>query len=232
MATFGLIHGAWHGAWCWEPLRVELEAAGHEVRAVDLPCEDPAAGCTAYASDVVRAVAGAEDDLVLVGHSLGGLTLPIAARELPARHLVFLAAMLPEPDISLVDQLRAEPGMLRREEYMPGLGPTDEQGRNAWVDLAVARRTLYGDCDEPTARAAFERLRPQATTPYAEPFPLDRLPDVERTAVVCADDGIVDAGWAAGAVRARLGVEPVTLPGSHSPFLSRPSELARLLTRL
>ena len=49
MATFGLVHGSWHGAWCWERLVPELEARGHRAVAVDLPAEDPAAGLTRHA---------------------------------------------------------------------------------------------------------------------------------------------------------------------------------------
>ena len=232
MATFGLVHGAWHGSWQWERLRPELEGLGHSVRAVDLPCEDPGAACSAYAAIVVEALSGSDDDLILVGHSLGGLTVPIAASELQVRHLVFLCSVLPVPGISLVDQLQAEPSMARRDEYAAGLSDPDDLGRNRWIDFEIAWRSFYGDCDENAARAAFDRLRPQATAPYVEPCPLERLPEVERTYVVCSDDGIVNAEWATGAARARLGVEPVNLPGSHSPFLSRPSELARLLAGL
>ena len=43
MTTFALVHGAWHGAWCWEPVMAELERRGHRAVAVDLPCDDPAA---------------------------------------------------------------------------------------------------------------------------------------------------------------------------------------------
>lgn len=69
MTTFGLVHGAWHGAWCWDLLAQELEARGHRAIAVDLPCEDSSAGCAEYAAAVVEALAGVGDDLVVVGHS-------------------------------------------------------------------------------------------------------------------------------------------------------------------
>ena len=71
MATFGLVHGAGLGAWCWERLIPILERLGHRVFAMDLPCEDRAAGAVRYAEVVDRAIPPA-DDLVLVGHSLGG----------------------------------------------------------------------------------------------------------------------------------------------------------------
>jgi pimeloyl-ACP methyl ester carboxylesterase len=116
--------------------------------------------------------------------------------------------------------------------YERGLAPPDEQRRREWADFAVARETLFADCDEDAARAAFARLRPQATAPYGEPCPLAELPPVPAAYVLCADDRIVTPGWSRRAARDRLGVEAVELPGDHSPFLSRPAELAALLADL
>ena len=80
-----LVHGGGHGAWCWERLTPELEALGHRVIAMDLPIEDSAATFDDYANIVCAAtqdVAGA--DLILVGHSIGGQTVPVvAARRQP-----------------------------------------------------------------------------------------------------------------------------------------------------
>ena len=56
MSTFALVHGAWHGAWCWEQLTPELEALGHRVIAMDLPCDDGAATFDDYADVVCDAV--------------------------------------------------------------------------------------------------------------------------------------------------------------------------------
>ncbi|HYM56772.1 MAG TPA: alpha/beta hydrolase [Solirubrobacteraceae bacterium] len=228
MTTFALVHGAWHGAWCWERLAPELERLGHEVLAVDLPCDDAAATFTTYADLVVRALEGEPEDVVVVGHSLGGLTIPLVVARRPVRRLVFLCALIAAPGKSFDEQFAAERGMLI-PGHAAGLGERDEQGRRGWVDFELTRATLYADCTETDVRAAFERLRPQARAPHAEPCPLDALPDVERSYVVCADDRIVDPDWSRRAARERLGVEPVELPGSHSPFLSRPAELARAI---
>lgn len=231
MTTFGLVHGAWHGAWCWDRLIPELQRLGHEAVAPDLPCDDPQAGFSDYADIAVEALAPHQDDLVLVAHSLGGLTLPIAAQRLRPRHQVYLCALIPEPGRAFAEQLQDDAGMLRREEYLPGLSGPDAQGRTTWSDFEIARRTFYGDCDEADARWAFDRLRPQAHAPYAEACPLQELPDVPTTYVLCTEDGIVRADWSRRTVPERLGVEPVELPGSHSPFLSRPADLAQLLAR-
>lgn len=98
-----------------------------------------------------------------------------------------------------------------------------------WIDFEVARESLYGDCDEPIAKAALERLRPQALTPYVEPCPLDELPQVERAYILCSADRLINPEWARHAASDRLNVEPIELPGSHSPFLSRPVDLAQVL---
>jgi pimeloyl-ACP methyl ester carboxylesterase len=50
MVTFGLVHGAFHGSWCWQRLTPELERLGHRVLAVDLPSEDPRVGASEYAA--------------------------------------------------------------------------------------------------------------------------------------------------------------------------------------
>jgi pimeloyl-ACP methyl ester carboxylesterase len=110
METFALVHGAWHGAWCWEPLVRELESRGHRTIAVDLPCDDTAAGCAEYAATVIRALDGIED-AVVVGHSLGGLTIPLV----PAKRLVFLCGLVPRPGRGLMDVNDREPEM-----FVPG----------------------------------------------------------------------------------------------------------------
>ena len=72
MTLFVLLHGAWHGGWCWSGVQEELMAAGHRCVAPDLPCDDVDAGWTRYAEAAMSAVDGGGDDLVLVGHSLAG----------------------------------------------------------------------------------------------------------------------------------------------------------------
>jgi pimeloyl-ACP methyl ester carboxylesterase len=230
VATFALVHGAWHGAWCWERLVPELEARGHGAIAVDLPCDDPEMGCAAYAERAAAALAGAGDDLVLVGHSMGGLTIPLVAAARPARLLVFLCALLPRPGASLIDQLRSG-----EEIFVPGFGASlarDDLGRSHWPDEAALIATLYQDCDPADAARAYARLRPQGRPPNVEPCLLEALPAVPCASILARDDRSIAPAWSRRAARERLGVEALELEGGHSPFLSRPAELADLLTRL
>jgi pimeloyl-ACP methyl ester carboxylesterase len=176
---------------------------------------------------VVAATAGAGDDLVLVGHSLGGLTIPLVAAARPARKLVFLCGLLPRPGVSLVDQLAEEP-----EIFMPGFDDgiaRDELDRSYWRDEDAAGEVLYGDCPRQLTSWAVARLRPQARPPSREPCPLSEWPAVESVSLFTSDDCTVNPAWSRRAARERLGASTVELPGGHSPFLGRPAELAEAL---
>lgn len=231
MATFGLVHGAGHGAWCWERLRPELAARGHRAVAVDLPCEDPTAGARRYA-EVVDGALPRVDDLVLVGHSLGGLTIPLVAALRPVRRLVFLCALIPEFGRSLADQVDADPAL-----YHPVLrshpGRLSDAAGTVWFrDEAAVRDVFCHDCEPADVRWVFSRLRRQAAAPRREPCPLSAWPPGERAYVLCREDRAVSPAWSRRAAPGRLGVEPIELDGSHSPFVSRPAGLAAILDRL
>jgi len=228
MTMFALVHGAWHGAWCWEALTPLLQQEGHDVVAMDLPCNDASANFETYADVVCAALDGYNHDVVLVGHSLGANTIPLVAARRPVRHLVYLCGLVPAIDRSVLDQI------VGAEMMLPGWdgGLSDADSRTTWVDRDGARALLYADCDEPTVEAAFDRLRPQALYPGTLPFSLSEFPAVSCTSVICTDDRMVNPDWSKRIARERLGADLIELPGSHSPFFSQPSALADVLLRL
>jgi pimeloyl-ACP methyl ester carboxylesterase len=230
MATFALVHGAWCGSWCWESLAPLLRCAGHDVIVMDLPRDDGSATFADYADVVCDALEGVDEDVVLVGHSMAGATVPLVAARRAVRHVVYLCAFVPDIGRTVLDQLRDEPVV--DPAYLKGLSEPDSQNRTAWVDLQLARELLFGDCDESTSRAAASRLGPQARYPYSVPFSLTEFPDVSSTSVVCSEDRMVRPEWSRRIARDRLGAELIELAGSHSPFLSRPRVLADVLLRL
>ena len=231
MTTYALVHGAWHGAWCWERLTPLLQQAGHDVVTMDLPSEDGAATFDSYADVVCAALTGCDDDVVLVGHSYGGNTVPLVAARRPIRHLVYLCAMIPDIGRSLFDQMSDELEMLN-PAYEQGLSVPDEQLRQLWTDLDVACAMFYGDCDEPTTKAALDRLRPQSAYPAILPSSLAEFPAVKTTYIVCSGDQMLRPEWSRRTARQRLDAELIELPGDHSPFYSRPSVLADVLLGL
>ena len=234
MATFALVHGAWHGAWCWERLAPLLQQAGHDVVAPELPSEDGSADFDAYADVVCAALRGRDDDVVVVAHSLAGATGALVPDRRPVRHLVYLCAAIPEAGLSLVDQWQAQPDMVAKEfgdGWLQGLTEPDEQLRTAWVDLDFARKVFYADCDEATVSAAIEHLRPQSGYPWTLPCSLTEHPSVGLYVSGVHEDRVVNPVWSRRAARS-IGADIVELPGSHSPFLSRPSAVADVLLRV
>src|SRR5688572_9665251 len=100
--TYALIHGAGDVAWYWHLVAAELRGRGHEVLAVDLPCEDDSAGWAEYADAIVGAI-GDRTHLVVVAQSLGGFTAPIVCARKPVDLLVLVAGMIPRPGESAND---------------------------------------------------------------------------------------------------------------------------------
>ena len=230
MTTFALVHGAWGSGWHWAGVPAELRALGHAAVAPDLPCDDREATFDDYADVVLAALGEARDaDVVVVSFSLGGHTAPLVAALRPVRELVYLAALLPEPGVSLGEQFRRGDRMLL-PEYAAGVDRPDEHGLTRWVDFDVYYRTTCHECSEPVARERFERSRAQSIRPYRTPCSLTARPEVPTRYILCRDDRLIDNSFWRPAARARLGTEPVELPGDHSPMASRPQELARLLT--
>jgi thioesterase domain-containing protein len=231
VTTFGLVHGAWHGAWCWDLLHDELRHRGHDVVAADLPCDDPAAGAEAYAQVMLRALDGAGPDVVLVGHSLGCLTVPVVAERLaaldrPVRRMVLLAPLLPRPGRSFNEQRADEP-----DRMMPGLDAGQirhDDGSTTWQPPA-AIATMYPDAPPPLAEWAARRLRRQHWLVLREVSPLKAWPAGDVSVIACGSDGVVNPDWVRRVARVRFGDEAYVLPGDHSPFLARPRQLADLI---
>jgi pimeloyl-ACP methyl ester carboxylesterase len=227
MATFALIHGAWGSGWHWGPLVGELERTGHAVVAPDMPCEDPEAGFDDYAEVVLEALKDVDGDVVVVGYSLSGNVAPLVAARRPVAELVYLAAMIPEPGVSFQSQAERGDAMLR-PEYRAGLEADADS--TWWVDFDVYRDVVHHDCDEHVVRERFARSRRQCNRKYREPCSLIARPAVPTRYILCTEDRIMNNEFWSGAVRERLGIEPVELAGSHSPMVSRPAELALLLS--
>ena len=220
-----LVHGNFHGAWCWDLLRPELERRGHRVFAMDLPISDPASGAAEYAKAVEDALP-ADCVPMLVAHSAGGLVAPLVAAQRPVKRLVFLAAFLAVPGKSAYDQRATEP----LDGYTPKTSEWTDLGDDVWkVGPNTATEILYNDAAPELAQWAIECLRPQSYGFMSEKSPLAAWPDVECRSIVCRDDHAINPAWVRAAAHDRLGTTAVEIDGGHSPFLTRPAELAAIL---
>jgi pimeloyl-ACP methyl ester carboxylesterase len=226
MSTFVLVHGAWHGRWCWERLQAELSRRGHETVAMDLPVADGRATFVDYRDAVLAAwpSGAASDGAVLVGHSLGAMVVPLVAAMRPVSASVYLCPVVPNVAGMPWDDA---PAMGTPEAYVTVTHP---DGSASFDSLDEAVATFYGTCDPGDAAWAFARLQPQnSTSLWDRPYPLTELPPGPRVAVAGAYDQAITPTYLRSVCRTRLGVDPVEIDTDHSPFLSAPAILADLL---
>lgn len=224
--TFVLVHGATFAASCWDRLVPHLEG---DVVAVDLPGRGnrPAELGTLTVADFVAAVVAeieARDlrDVVLVGHSLAGVTLPGVAARVPDRlaRLVFVAATVPEHGCSVLSTLdRATRGVAAENTLRADLSPGE-----AW-----ARAAFCNDMDEEQAQWTLAHMGAEAPGVLSEPVDLRGLrAGVPLTWVKLLRDAIVPPDRQERFAH-RIGAELVELDAGHMAMISRPAQLAQRL---
>ena len=225
MSTVVLIHGAGDVGWSWHLVVAELRALGHDAVTPDLPCEDQDAGLPEFAETVLAEV-GERRDLVVVGHSFGGLTAPLVAdrrRDAGLMRLVYLAAMIPAPGERPADWWE-NTGYERaaREQSVRDGGLTGHE------DPFVS---FWNGVPRPLAEEAERRSRGQAGTSSAAPWPLAAHPTVPTRVLACREDRFFPLAFQRRVARERLGSEVEEVPGCHCAMLSHPRELARALVQ-
>jgi pimeloyl-ACP methyl ester carboxylesterase len=222
--TVILVHGAWHGRWCWERVTPLLDASGVSHAEVELPF-------TGHDDDV-DATRALLDDIdgtkVLVGHSYGGLVISGAgqARD-DLAHLVYLCAFLVQPGESVFDEL-GRVADLPSGKLLDAIARHDDGRSSINPDMAVA--AFYAQSPPDAARQATARLRPMdggSTLAKCKGAPWRHVPS---TYVLCEQDQAIPVE---GQRRmARHASNSVVLDTDHSPFLSMPDQTGRLLIDL
>jgi pimeloyl-ACP methyl ester carboxylesterase len=219
MATYVLIPGAGSDSWYWHLVVPRLRSLGHDVVAVDLPCDDDSAGLAEYTDTVVDAIGG-RTDLVLVAQSMAGFTAPLVCERVPVDLLVLLAAMVPMPGESPGDWW-ANTGheqAKRENAELEGREDSDDPVEMFLHDLPPAVRA-----------EAMMQGRNQSGTPFEKPWPLAAWPEVPTRFLLCRDDRFFPADFQRRVVKDRLGITPDEMDGGHLVALSRPVELVSRL---
>lgn len=225
MTTFCLIHGSGQGPAGWKLLAQELDERGHDILTPAFQLERTDEGAAWHADTIIEALDRSgrlPSEVICVAHSAGGMYLPLIAERWQPRCMVFLAAVIPCPGISLAEQHRADPSMFNPAWI--GKNPHDDD---------VAREFVFHDCPPNRLEWAMAtRIFFYAKRAIEEPCPLKEWPAVPAAYVACKDDRTIAPAWQLKAARERLGVEPVELPGGHCPHVSRPEVLAEVLHRI
>jgi pimeloyl-ACP methyl ester carboxylesterase len=234
MATIILIHGSWHGGWCWDDVVAPLQAAGHRVLAPDLlgmgddgmPPSDVT--LARWTEQIAQLVDSQPEPVLLVGHSRGGIVISEAAEARPdgIAALVYLCAFLPQSGESLFQLAQTDEESL----ILPELAIDEARGVHS-VRREKAHDIFYGTSPASRADDAVSRLKPEPNAPIFTPLHLtaENFGRVPRYYVRCARDRAVGPALQDRMVAASPCRTVYSLDTDHSPFFSAPAELVDIL---
>ncbi len=237
MSTFLLIHGGWHGGWCWDKVKAALEDRGHQVLAPDLPGHGsnttPISEVTLelYARTTAEIAAAQSEPVIAVGHSMTGISNSQAAEYSPEsfQGLVFLAAFLLSDGQCLFDMAALDPDNL----VLPNLIPSVDQLSTTFKPEAL-KAALYADCSDEDIERAKSLLGPQAMGVFQTPLSItpERAGKVPRYYIECLQDRAIAPRIQKMMYTENPCEKVFTIDSSHSPFFSKPDEVADHLSSI
>jgi len=232
LTTYVLVHGAWHGAWCWDKVTPLLEKAGHTVVARDLPGmgedETPHKDITLQSwTDWLCALLDEQPEpVVLLGHSRGGLNITAAAEQRPDRikQLIYLCAFLPRNGESVLGLISSEPD----NQILPNLIPSDDGASTAFNEDALPD-VFFNDCSEEDTNWALSKVTPEPLAPASAPVAVTdaNFGRVPRAYIECPEDQAVPPSLQKRMYTATPCDPMISMSTSHSPFISQPGELVK-----
>lgn len=232
--TFILIHGAWHGGWCWENIERRLHALGHKTIAPDMPGhglrKEKIENQTLqnYVDCVVKILDEQEEPVILVGHSLGGAIVTMAAEARPEkiRKIIYLAAFMMAPGQSC-------------NGMKSGIKPMDllarsENGLTVPWGLEQVNNRFAQDCSNVDRQYMISKLNEEAIEPLiAEVFPTEkRWGSIRRFYIACLHDKAVSPDVVKEMLQTSPCEEVYELLADHSAFYSAPEELCYVLHKI
>jgi len=227
-----LVHGAWHGGWCFSWLQKELDRRGIPSYAIDLPGHGASvqglgdlAGDATAVRDFLQVLADRGiTDPVLVGHSYGGAVISQAAIGEPSvSSLIYIAAFALEAGESVMSAL----GTFPHHNVALGSAIQVRDDGSSVLDPSLARSALYGSCGEDAINAAISRLTPQPMATMIQPLSHSALGHIRSTYVICSQDQAVHPVHQE--IMAQRCTDSITLDTDHSPFLSMVNETANII---
>jgi pimeloyl-ACP methyl ester carboxylesterase len=233
MSDFVLVHGAWHGAWCWKRVLPALWRAGHRAFAVSLTgvgerahLMSPSITLDTHVADVL-AVIDAEElrSAVLVGHSYAGMVITGVADRIPdarqLEHVVYLDAVVPRPG----------------ECWSSGHSPDTQATRRAAIAehgvLPPPDPSIYGLTGEDHAWVArHQTAQPGGVYDHALAFDANRAARWPRTFIDCSSPALATIALMRQRVRSEPGWNVLDIPTGHDAMVSAPQALAEALLSL
>lgn len=240
--TYLLVHGAWHGAWCWDKVIPLLKGNGHRAIAIDLPGHGQHQSDTAnitledYVNDVVKTANDRSGEVILVGHSMAGIVISQAAEALGTKvsALIYVDAFLPKNGESLFSLVEATLMQLTKDSRKPLLVDnivTSEEGKTNWVIPEMAAEIFYHDCPEEDQKTALARMSKEPIAPLATPVRLtdDVYGAIPKYFILCTESRDLDKTFQSTNMLCK---KVYRLASGHSPFFSMPDKLVQILEEI
>lgn len=236
-SMFILIHGAYHGGWCWDAIADRLRDQGHEVQTPDLPGHGRDPGWLAdqtmpsYVDRIITLVDAASSKVTLIGHSMGGAiaTATANARTDKMERVIYLTAYIPIHGESVGDVVKTDPASHVKADrvYIEGLGAVS-------LKTGTLADAFYNDATARMLAFAEDRVQLQSPIPFRHQFELnnDTLKHIPKTAIICTEDRAISPDHQR-MMAARAGCDPILdIDTGHSPFVTQPDELTAIINRL
>lgn len=232
--TYLFIHGAYHGAWCWDLTIKEIEHLGHRAISIDLPGHGrdntPRQSVTlsSYISAIVKCIETRKlSNVHLVGHSLAGVTLPSVIEQCGdvVSAVTLLAAIVLSEGQRVIDVIPED----RRRIYFELADASPD--RSVLFDLELARQIFFSKLSDEDANLYYSKLTPQPFDLYLEPLPVGPGGiQIPKRYILCTEDQALPPPLCENFARL-LGVQPLIVNSGHDLMLSHPKVLAHLLVQ-
>lgn len=231
-----LVHGAWHGSWCWEEVALKLKQLGHNVLTPDLPghynnkCDFKYINLSKYVDYITQLVKNSPDNMILVGHSMAGVIISQVAENIPDKidHLIYISAFIPQDKSSLLDE--------EKQAKIPtvSLAITVDESECAISlkdDPKQIRELFFNCCNDSDAAYALSNLQKQPLHPFIDKASLSngRFGNVSKLYIECLQDNAIRIEDQRRMHSKTAACNVKTLDTDHSPFFSAVDGLIRLI---
>ena len=229
---FILIHGAYHGGWCWDAVTDLLRDAGHDVQAPDLPGHGRDPGWLAdqtmpgYIDRIAQLIDSVPSTVTLVGHSMGGAIATTAACARPdqVERVIYLSAYIPIDGESVGDVVKTDPASHVRVDRVDveGLGAVS-------LKTGTLADAFYNDATPRMLNFAEDRVQLQSPIPFRHTFDLKGQTAIPKAAIICTQDRAISPDHQR-MMATRAGCDPIIdIDAGHSPFVTQPKTLADVI---